>query len=78
MTLRSTFLPALAVLAFAVQSPPAEAQPTTPVLGQEFEGLGDESAGNLGWEFLERLRASGRGALQSWLDETPRGGGAEI
>jgi NTE family protein len=43
---------------------------------EEFEGLGDESAGNLGWEFLERLRASGRGALQSWLDETPRAEGS--
>ena len=39
---------------------------------EEFEGLADESAGNLGWAFLERLRASGRGAVEAWLDETPR------
>ena len=40
---------------------------------EEFAGLGDESAGNLGWAFLERLRASGRGAVEAWLSETPRG-----
>ncbi len=39
---------------------------------EEFVGLADESAGNLGWAFLERLRASGRGAVEAWLDETPR------
>jgi NTE family protein len=39
---------------------------------EEFVGLADESAGNLGWEFLERLRVSGRGAVEAWLDETPR------
>jgi NTE family protein len=39
---------------------------------EEFVGLADESAGNLGWEFLERLRASGVGAVEAWLDETPR------
>jgi NTE family protein len=39
---------------------------------EEFVGLADESAGNLGWEFLERLRASGAGAVEAWLDETPR------
>ena len=43
---------------------------------EEFVGLADESAGNLGWEFLERLRASGRGAVEAWLDETPRAGGS--
>jgi NTE family protein len=42
---------------------------------EEFVGLADESAGNLGWEFLERLRASGRGAVKAWLDETPRAPG---
>ena len=40
---------------------------------EEFVGLADESAGNLGWEFLERLRASGGGAVEAWLEETPRG-----
>jgi hypothetical protein len=40
---------------------------------EEFVGLADESAGNLGWEFLERLRASGAGAVEAWLEETPRG-----
>ncbi|HEY1942389.1 MAG TPA: patatin-like phospholipase family protein [Roseiarcus sp.] len=35
----------------------------------EFEGLANESAGNLGWEFLERLRESGRGAVEAWLEE---------
>ena len=40
----------------------------------EFEGLADESAGNLGWDFLQRLRTSGRGAVEAWLDEAaPRG-----
>jgi len=39
---------------------------------EEFEGLADESAGNLGWDFLERLRASGRGAVEAWLDARPR------
>jgi hypothetical protein len=38
---------------------------------EEFAGLADQSADNLGWEFLERLRASGRGAVEAWLDETP-------
>lgn len=40
---------------------------------EEFAGLADESAGNLGWDFLERLRASGAGAVEAWLEETPRG-----
>jgi len=35
----------------------------------EFEGLARESAGNLGWQFLERLRDSGRGAVEAWLQE---------
>jgi NTE family protein len=39
---------------------------------EEFEGLGDESAGNLGWAFLERLRDSGRSAVEAWLVEAPR------
>jgi NTE family protein len=42
---------------------------------EEFVGLADESAGNLGWEFLERLRASGAGAVEAWLEETPRASG---
>jgi NTE family protein len=41
---------------------------------EEFVGLADESAGNLGWDFLERLRASGAGAVGAWLGETPRAG----
>ncbi len=41
----------------------------------EFVGLEDESAGNLGWKFLQRLRESGRGAVEAWLDVAPRGGG---
>jgi NTE family protein len=43
-----------------------------------FVGLADESAGNLGWDFLERLRASGRGAVETWLSETPRGNGRTL
>jgi NTE family protein len=34
---------------------------------EEFEGLADESAGNLDWDFLERLHASGRIAADLWL-----------
>jgi NTE family protein len=34
---------------------------------EEFEGLAEESAGNLDWEFLERLHASGRVAADLWL-----------
>ncbi len=33
----------------------------------EFEGLADENAANLGWNFLERLRAAGRGAAEAWI-----------
>jgi NTE family protein len=33
----------------------------------EFEGLADENAANLGWDFLERLRDSGRGAAEGWM-----------
>ncbi|MGA2791988.1 MAG: patatin-like phospholipase family protein [Roseiarcus sp.] len=33
----------------------------------EFEGLADENAANLGWDFLERLRDSGRGAVEAWI-----------
>ena len=41
---------------------------------EEFEGLSDESAGNLDWDFLERLRASGRVAADLWLrQEMPQG-----
>jgi hypothetical protein len=35
----------------------------------EFAGLADESAENLGWAFLQRLRDGGRGAVEAWLDE---------
>jgi NTE family protein len=42
---------------------------------EEFDGLADESAGNLNWEFLERLRASGRNAADLWLkQDMPQGG----
>ena len=40
----------------------------------EFAGLEDESAGNLGWAFLERLHKSGRGAVDIWFDEAAPGG----
>jgi len=33
----------------------------------EFEGLAEENAANLGWDFLERLRESGRGAAEAWI-----------
>jgi NTE family protein len=36
----------------------------------EFEGLADENATNLGWEFLERLRDSGRKAADLWMEQT--------
>lgn len=36
----------------------------------EFEGLADETATNLGWDFLERLRDSGRHAADVWITET--------
>jgi len=36
---------------------------------EEIEGLADESAGNLNWDFLERLRASGRTAADLWLNQ---------
>jgi NTE family protein len=39
----------------------------------EFEGLADENATNLGWDFLERLRDSGRDATDVWIAQsTPR------
>jgi NTE family protein len=37
----------------------------------EFEGLADENAANLGWSFLERLRESGRSAAEAWSAERP-------
>jgi NTE family protein len=41
---------------------------------EEFEGLSDESAGNLDWSFLERLHASGRVAADLWLrQDMPQG-----
>ena len=33
----------------------------------EIEGLADENAANLGWDFLQRLRDSGRSAAQAWI-----------
>ena len=33
----------------------------------EFEGLADENAANLGWSFLESLRESGRNAAEAWI-----------
>jgi NTE family protein len=36
----------------------------------EFEGLEGESAANLGWNFLERLRDSGRNATDLWIAQT--------
>jgi NTE family protein len=45
---------------------------------EAFVGLADESAGNLGWDFLERLRASGAGAVETWLSETPRANGRTL
>ena len=36
----------------------------------EFEGLADENATNLGWDFLERLRDSGRKATDLWMEQS--------
>jgi NTE family protein len=36
----------------------------------EFEGLAEENATNLGWSFLERLRDSGRNAADAWIAES--------
>ena len=33
----------------------------------EFEGLADENAANLGWSFLESLRERGRNAAEAWI-----------
>jgi len=33
----------------------------------EFEGLADENAANLGWGFLQSLRGSGRAATEAWI-----------
>ena len=41
---------------------------------EEFEGLADKSAGDLGRAFLERLRISGRRAVEGWLEEATREG----
>jgi NTE family protein len=41
----------------------------------EFEGLEDESAQDLRWRFLQRLRQSGRKAVEAWLDEAAPGAG---
>ena len=41
---------------------------------EEFEGLSSESAGNLDWDFLERLQESGRVAADLWLrQDMPQG-----
>jgi len=41
---------------------------------EQFDGLGDESAGNLDWAFLERLHLGGRAAADDWLKrELPAG-----
>lgn len=34
---------------------------------EHFEELAEQSAGNLGWDFLERLKKSGRAAAELWL-----------
>src|SRR5271157_804465 len=36
---------------------------------EEFDGLGGESARNLGWDFLERLFSGGRAAADNWLKQ---------
>jgi NTE family protein len=36
---------------------------------KEVDGLADASAVNLGWDFLEKLRVSGRRAVEVWLEE---------
>ncbi len=36
---------------------------------EQFDGLADESAANLDWEFLERLRRGGRAAADLWLKQ---------
>ena len=41
---------------------------------EEFAGLAEESAGDLDRAFLERLRLSGRGATEAWLEEATREG----
>ncbi len=41
---------------------------------EEVEGLAVECAGNLVWDFLERLRSSGRVAADLWLrQDMPQG-----
>ena len=35
---------------------------------EHFEELAEQSAGNLGWDFLERLKTSGRAAAELWLN----------
>ena len=37
----------------------------------EIDGLAHESAGDLGWDFLDRLRQSGRDAASMWLARRP-------
>jgi len=41
---------------------------------EQFEGLAEESAANLDWQFLERLNGGGRAAAELWLNrEIPQG-----
>ena len=35
---------------------------------EQYAGLADESAGNLGWEFLQRLHDAGRQGADTWLN----------
>jgi hypothetical protein len=35
--------------------------------GDQFDAFGEESAGNLAWDFLERLHLGGRAAADDWL-----------
>jgi len=36
---------------------------------EQFEGLAEESAANLDWEFLERLKRAGGAAADLWLKQ---------
>jgi NTE family protein len=45
---------------------------------EEFEGLGEQSAGDLGWDFLERLHASGMVAADLWLNQAMPGGAPHL
>ncbi len=46
---------------------------------EQLDGLGDESARNLAWDFLERLHIGGRAAADSWLrQDLPSQGGVAL